>query len=94
MKRIDVKSGSHAEYNNDSNTKDPTFKIGNHVRSSKYKNILAKGYFPNWFEEVSLISYIKSTVSWTHLLMILMVKKLLELSMKKKCRRLIKKNLE
>ena len=29
-----------------SNDKDPKFKIGDHVRISKYKNILAKGYTP------------------------------------------------
>ena len=31
------------------------FRVGDHVRISKYKNIFAKGYTPNWFEEVSVI---------------------------------------
>ena len=52
MKPIDVKSDSFAEYNEESNEKDPKFKIGDHVRISKYKNIFAKGYNPNWSEEV------------------------------------------
>ena len=39
MKPIDVKSDSYAEYHVDSNEKDPKFKIGDHVRISKYKNI-------------------------------------------------------
>ena len=44
MKTIDVTSDSYAEYNKDSNKKDPKFKVGDHVRISKYKNIFAKGY--------------------------------------------------
>ena len=46
----------------ESNGKDPKFKIGNHVRISKYKYIFAKGYTPNWSEEVFVISKIKNTV--------------------------------
>ena len=42
MKPIDVISDSYAEYNEDSNKKDPKFKVGDHVRISKYKNILLK----------------------------------------------------
>ena len=30
------------------NDKDPKFKVGDYVRISKYKNIFAKGYMPNW----------------------------------------------
>ena len=48
MKPIDVTSDSYAEYNEDFNKKDPKFKVGDHVRISKYKNIFAKGYTPNW----------------------------------------------
>ena len=43
MKPIDVKSDSYAEYNVDSNDKNPKIKIGDHVRISKYKSIFAKG---------------------------------------------------
>ena len=32
---------------------------------SKYENILAKGYAPNWFEEVFVIRNVKNTVPWT-----------------------------
>ena len=35
MNPIDVKSDSYAEYNVDSNEKDPKFKVGNCVRVSK-----------------------------------------------------------
>ena len=37
------------------NKKDPKFKIDNHVKLSKYKNIFAKGYVPLWSEEVYMI---------------------------------------
>ena len=63
MKPIDVTSDSYAEYNEDFNKKDPKFKVGDNVRISKYKNIFAKGYTPNWSEEVFVINKIKNTVS-------------------------------
>ena len=66
MKPIDVTDDSFAEYNEESNKKDPKFKIGDHVRISKYKNIFAKGYAPNWSEEVFVINKIKNTVPWTY----------------------------
>ena len=66
MKPIDVTSSSYAEYNEDSNKKDPKFKVGDYVRISKYKNIFAKGYAPNWSEEVFVVSKIKNTVPWTY----------------------------
>ena len=47
MKPIDVKRDSFAEYNEESNEKDHKFKVGDHVKISKYKNIFAKGYAPN-----------------------------------------------
>ena len=55
MKPTDVKSDSFAEYNEEFNEKDPTFKIGDHVRISKYKYIFAKGYTPNWSEEIFVV---------------------------------------
>ena len=33
---------------------------------SKYKSTFAKGYVPNWTEEVFIIKKIKNKVSWTH----------------------------
>ena len=47
MKPADVKSDSFAEYKEESNEKDPKFKVNDHVRISKYKKIFAKGYAPN-----------------------------------------------
>ena len=66
MKPIDVTDDSFAEYNEESNKKDPKFKIGDHVRISKYKNIFAKGYAPNWSEEVFIMNKINNTVPWAY----------------------------
>ena len=66
MKPIDVTNESYTEYNKGFNKKDPEFKVGDHVKISKYKNIFAKGYAPNWSEEVFVVSGIKNTVPWTY----------------------------
>ena len=55
MKQVDVKDNTYIDFKREVNDKDPKFKVGDHVRISKYKNILAKGYTPNWFEEVFVI---------------------------------------
>ena len=47
MKPVDVKGDSYVEYNEEFNIKGPKFKVNDHVRISKYKNIFAKGYVPN-----------------------------------------------
>ena len=44
----------------------PKFKVGDHVRISKYKNIFAKGYTSNWSEEIFIVRKIKNTVPWTY----------------------------
>ena len=44
------------------------FKIGDIVRISKYKNIFAKGYTPNWSEEDFMIKKVKNTVPWTYII--------------------------
>ena len=68
MKPIDVKSDYFAKYNEESNEKDPKLKVGDHVRISKYKNIFAKGYPPNWSEEIFVVKKIKNTVLCTYIL--------------------------
>ena len=50
MKPTDVTSESYAEYNEVSNITKPKFKVGDHVRISKYKNIFTKGYNQNLSE--------------------------------------------
>ena len=61
MKPIDVIPDSYAEYNEDFNKKILKFKVGDPVRIWKYKNIFAKGYTPNWSEEIFIVSKIKNT---------------------------------
>ena len=91
MKPIDVKDNAYVDSKKEVNDKDPKFKVRDHVRISKYRNIFAKGYMPNWSEEVFVVNKIKNTVYGHMLLMILIVKKLQEHFMKKNCKRLIKR---
>ena len=66
IKLIEVTDDYDAEYNEIPNKKDPKFKVGDNVRISKYKDIFAKGYTPNWSEEVFIVNKIKNTVPWTY----------------------------
>ena len=50
MKPIDVKDNTYINTSKKINYKDPKFKVGDRVRISKYRNIFAKGYMPNWSE--------------------------------------------
>ena len=68
MKPINVKSDCYAEYNVDSKEEDPKFQVGDDVRISKYRNTFAKGFAPNWSEEVFVIRKIKNTVPWTYVI--------------------------
>ena len=67
MKPIDVTDYFFAEYNEEFNKKGPKFKVGFHVRISKYKIIFAKGYVRNWSEEGFMVNKIKNTVLWTYI---------------------------
>ena len=62
MKPIGVTDDSFAEYNEEFNK----CKVDDLVRISKYKNNFAKGYVPNWSEEVFIVNEIKNTVPWTY----------------------------
>ena len=66
MKPIDVNDNTYINTSKEINNKDPKFKVG--VRISKYKNIFAKGYMPNWSEEVFVIKKTKNTVPWTYVI--------------------------
>ena len=68
MKPIDITDDYYVESHENPNKKDPKFKVGDYVRISKYKNIFAKGYTPNWSEEVFVIKKIKNTVPWTYVI--------------------------
>ena len=59
MKPIDVKDNTYINIGKEVNDKDPKFNVDDHVRILKYKNIFAKDYTPNWFEEIFVIKKIK-----------------------------------
>ena len=63
MRPVYVKSSLYIGSSKEINDNDSKFKIGDVVRISKYKNIFAKGYTPNWSEEVFVIKKVKKTVS-------------------------------
>ena len=65
MKPVDVKPGIYIDFDKENKREGPKFKVGDHVRISKYKDILGKGYVPNWSEEVFVIK-VKSSVLWTY----------------------------
>ena len=65
MKPADVKDNTYINVKKETNDKNPRFKVGDHVRISKYKNIFAEGYMANWSEEIFVIKKIKNTVPWT-----------------------------
>ena len=62
------------------------FKVGSHVRTSKYKNIFAKGYVINWSEEV-VIKKLKTLCRGHMLIVILMEKKFLQRVNKNNCKK-------
>ena len=68
MKRIDVKDNTYINTDRKVNDKGPKFKVGDHVRISKYKNTFAKGYTPNWSEETFVIMKVKKIVPWTYVI--------------------------
>ena len=68
MKPIDVKDNTYINADKEINNKYHKFKVGDHVRISKYKNIFTKGYMPYWREEVFVIKKVKNTVSWTYII--------------------------
>ena len=72
MKPFDVKGNTYVDSielhsKKEVNDKDPKFKVGDHVKVSKYKNIFAKRYTPNWSEEVFISNKIKNTAPWTYI---------------------------
>ena len=62
MEPIDVKDNTYIDSKKEVNDKDPKFKVGDHVRIS------AKGYTPNWSEEVFVVNKTKNTVLWTYVI--------------------------
>ena len=77
MKPVDVRSNTYIDSSKEINDEDHEFKIGDIVRISKYIDIFANDYVPNWSEEdfvIKKVEFIKKLVS----LVILKAKKLFE----------------
>ena len=95
MKPVDVKAKTYIDTMEllCSNDKHPEFKVGDLVRISKCKNIFAKGYIPNWSEEVFVIKKVKNTVPWTYVINDLNGDEIIGTFYEKNYKRLINKNL-
>ena len=65
-KPIDVEDNNKRVYIDENNEKDSKFKVGDRVRISKFKNIFAKGYTPNWRKEIFIFDKINDTVPYTY----------------------------
>ena len=66
MKPTDVEDNAYVVSKKEVNDKDRKFKVRDHVRISKYKNIFAKGNTPDWCEEFFVVSKIENTVPRTY----------------------------
>ena len=65
MKPIDIKYNKRV-YIDEHNEKDSKFKVGDRVRISRYKNIFAKRYAPNWSTEIFIVNKTNDTVPYTY----------------------------
>ena len=66
MKPKDVGNNNKRVYTDEHNEKRSRFKVGDRVRISKFKNIFAKGYTPNWSREIFIVNKINDTVPYTY----------------------------
>ena len=62
LKTANVKDNAYIDFDKESNNMDPKFKVGEYVRVSKYKNILAKGYAENLSQKIFMIKKVKYNV--------------------------------
>ena len=68
IKPDNVKVNTYIDFKKELNDNDPKFKVSDYVRISKQKNIFAKGYTPNWSQEVFMIKKVKNIVPWTYVI--------------------------
>ena len=66
MKPIDFGDDNKSVYIDEHNEKDSRFKVGHRVRISKFKNIFAKGYAPNWSSKIFIVDKVNATVPYTY----------------------------
>ena len=65
MKPVNVKNKKRV-YIGEHNEKHSKFKVSDRVRISRYKNLFAKGYAPNWSCEIFIVDKINDTVPYTY----------------------------
>ena len=68
IKPVDKNPSMYFDFNKENNKEGPKFKVGDNIRISKYENIFAKVYIPNWTGEVFLMKNIKNIVPWTYVI--------------------------
>ena len=83
VKPVDVKDNTYIDFSKEVHDKDPKLKIGDWLRISKYKNIFARGYTPNWSEEVFVITNVENTVPRTYVISDINGEKIIETFYKK-----------
>ena len=96
MEPFNVKSSTYIDTSQEINDKDPKVKIGDIVKTSKYKNIFVKDYAPNWSKEGFVVEKVNALCHGHVVLVILMEKKLLESFIRKRIARnnLIKRKVD
>ena len=88
-----VKDNTCIDFGKEVHDKDPKFRVVDHVKISKYKNLFAKRYTPNWSEEVFVIKKARSTAPWTYVISDLNGKKIFGIFYEKELQKTTKKNL-
>ena len=68
MKLIDINPSIYIDFDKENDKEGPKFKVGNHVRIPKLKNIFAKSCVPNRSEDVFVIKKVKNTVLWAFII--------------------------
>ena len=66
IKPEDVKNDNNRVHIDEHSKKSARYNVGDRVRISKFKNIFAKGYTPNWSREVFIINKINDIVPYTY----------------------------
>ena len=82
-----VKSGTCIDLDVENDDKDPKFEVDDSAKTSKYKNVFPKDYFPNWAEEIFDIKKVNNTVPWTYVIKRLNDEEIAWTFYKKKCKR-------
>ena len=68
MKPANANSSIRIDFDVKNNDKDLKFKVGDHVRISRYRSVFAKGYTINQTKEVFKIKKVKNTVPWSYVI--------------------------